>query len=472
MGTPLRASSYIFFADSKAKNETLLIHGIYGTIFFVSRQIAECFRTGALESLPQLCPEDLLRSLHSHKYLTSLTPPEEHSLFISVAREKHRQALLEQRPAFAIIPTYECNLRCVYCFQPHSLHGQSAVITPNLISAAVSAIRRAVEHYCESLQAACSFVDIKLWGGEPLLRKNRDIVLRLVSVLTEKGCKVRAVTNGTEIDEFLEILSPTKLYQLQITLDGVGPIHDQRRPAANRVSTFNQIVSNIGLALSRQVAVGLRVNVDRANQGALDSLNSLIDREGWHSYKHFSCYTSPVTPVQGIVRNSLLPGGQHFRILTNARSTGSCAHIMQPGGYLRYVARHFVDHGAIPADNASYCDANKGYKLLDCNGLVFACENEAGNPAAAIGSYEKGELALAGPNADKWTSRSVADIPECSRCAVALLCGGGCGYNAALTTGSVLRSYCDGFKGTVAEFLPHYIAEAQATSASGCAPKC
>ena len=71
--------------------------------------------------------------------------------------------------------------------------------------------------------------DIALYGGEPLLKENRDIVEYIVRKGCEKGYKFHALTNGYDLDAFVDLLSPELIYKLQITIDGTRDFHNQKR---------------------------------------------------------------------------------------------------------------------------------------------------------------------------------------------------------------------------------------------------
>jgi len=72
--------------------------------------------------------------------------------------------------------------------------------------------------------------------------------------------------------------------------------------------------------------------------------------------------------------------------------------------------------------------------------------DEAGNVEHRVGTYGKGYIELKRELISAWFDRSVAEIEQCSQCAYALVCGGGCAYLAAEEKGTYYASYCDCFQ--------------------------
>ena len=111
------------------------------------------------------------------------------------------------------------------------------------------------------------------FGGEPLLARTRPIVEYFIGKALAAGpASFGAVTNGTELAAFEQLLGPGKIDSLQITLDGPPSRHDARRIHADGSGSFEAIARNITLALELGVRVAVRTNVDRANIGDLPEL--------------------------------------------------------------------------------------------------------------------------------------------------------------------------------------------------------
>ena len=74
-----------------------------------------------------------------------------------------------------------------------------------------------------------------------------------------------AITNGYELDAFLDLLKQIPFSSLQITVDGPEAVHDSRRYLAGGQGSYRRIMENIEKALAIGVSIHLRVNVNRSN---------------------------------------------------------------------------------------------------------------------------------------------------------------------------------------------------------------
>ena len=106
---------------------------------------------------------------------------------------------------------------------------------------------------------------LTLYGGEPLLAENKEIVNYIVEEGVKRGYKFNAITNGYELEHYLDLLSPTKICKLQITIDGPKAIHDTRRIHYKDYGTFDKIIHNISMALKKNIKVSVRMNTDNHN---------------------------------------------------------------------------------------------------------------------------------------------------------------------------------------------------------------
>jgi len=121
----LRTSSYTIFADlPDGDGEVLLVHGYSGAITRVSSSIASYLhsrgdarrRNTSAHASAEAPPDGVIDQLIRRGYLTRTTEEEELAYFATVANKLH-VARRRERPNFVLLLTYDCNLRCSYCFQ-------------------------------------------------------------------------------------------------------------------------------------------------------------------------------------------------------------------------------------------------------------------------------------------------------------------------------------------------------------------
>ena len=444
----LRVSLYVFYADYPHSPHTVLFQGQFGFLDKVDRTTATFLKLGDL-SLERrsnwgVDATTFVRLLE-RGYVTDLSEREERERFILHAISLHHRLLDQDSPHFALIPTYECNLRCSYCFQDHTLHANEAKMTRDIIDKAFASIQEFTAQ--ENKQPSY----IQLWGGEPLLRKNRGTIEAILTRCRALRYPIKAITNGTELEAYSELLGIDGISMVQVTIDGPRPIHNQRRTDELGAPTFDKIVENVSLALDKGVQVDLRMNADRSNLDSLAWIGEFASSKGWTRNNKFRLQPANIAPTRQTHAASLISGAQLLRVLNNAQ-TG--CNLFPESGRIDSLVKFCSSHGRLPLHNATYCSAMQHYYILDPFGDIYACENEAGVRHKRIGTFLSGQLVLDKSATAQWRGRTVANIPECSRCPAALLCGGGCAHSAEMVSGTYYASYCDGFKSVLANDLP------------------
>lgn len=251
----LRFSSYTI--PVKLQNEQgkyMLIHGYTGAMDIVSedflKEISNIF-------LGSNISERMLQTLEKRGYITNRTQEEEYAYVARIAKALYKESTILST-SFTWVVTYNCNFRCPYCFEGRDKKdGRSKfVFTKEQVDLAYAAQEKIQPN--EKLRNKM----ITLYGGEPLLVENKEIVNYIVEEGKKRGYKFVAVTNGYEIDQFLNLLSEDGIYRLQITIDGPKQIHNQRRLHYKDNNTFDKIVNNIKLALDKGIRIVIRMNSD------------------------------------------------------------------------------------------------------------------------------------------------------------------------------------------------------------------
>lgn len=449
----MRASSYIIYSRIPDSDKTIMLQGYRGTVDIVPHDIARLLMTSSKQIKQELLSEvrpETIQTLRSRGYLTDLSPEEELELFKRIARAIHNTT---RKTHFAplIIPTYSCNLRCFYCYQDH-LHneknelyqiGRSNVISEYMVDAAFEAIER-----LQPVEAAGMPVSLGLYGGEPFLAENRPIVEYIIRRARGKGYKVGAISNSSELHAYYDLLGPEGISSIQITLDGDNKSHDCRRICADGSGTYDVITRNVTESLKRGVSIALRINVDRDNVGDLPELTRKFVEYGWTSYKNFRAYTAPLHSYEVARFNSNMSQSQLADALDQIKDRlayplSSTQKSTQEGTFSQFFGN--TSQGSGPF-KTGVCSAVFGMYIFDPYGDVYACWDEAGNKEHRVGVYGKGFVELNRDRLAAWLDRSVSEVDQCSKCAYALVCGGGCAYLAAEDKGTYYASYCDNFQ--------------------------
>jgi len=468
----LRTSNFtIFVSLPENEHEILLVHGYTGAYDKVSRPIADFLRrrggkTAAKplygdwsdEPSPAGEGEDpsdsLIDHLYAQGYLTELSPEQEEAFFERLATRLHQRAL-QQPPSYIFMPTYDCNLRCGYCYQDHmrtdcNLHHLLRTMKRPMVDRIFAAIPRI--EALHGLEAGARWRrSFGLFGGEPLLAANRPIVEHILDRALDLGeADIWAVSNGTELGAYRDLLGRSGISRIQITLDGTPHQHDQRRIYADGSGSFERIAAGIDVTLGQGAAVSLRINVDRNNLNDLPAVARELAARGWTAQPGFSAYTSPVRAGNGKTDpRGTLSTWDLDRELTLLRSEHpEIAVLSRPDEGLRARARRIFDSSEeiLPSLRPSFCGAHDRMYIFDPFGDIYACWERTGDPQVRIGRVlPAGEVELQQEQIALWRGRTVASSPVCRKCRYALHCGGGCAVLAQGSNGSFNSNYCDGF---------------------------
>ncbi len=435
----MRTSDYTMMADLPGSGRVLLVHGYSGAVDVVASEVAAFLREAADGCAH--APEDILpqtaAQLRQRGYLTDKTPEEERDLMCRIADAIHRRD--RRYTTFHLIPTYDCQLRCPYCIQAGRDGRDAERGETHMDEATVDAAFRAIEKLQPEDQQRAP---ITLYGGEPLMPRNLEIVEYMVQRSTEAGYALHATTNGVGLAHYRHLLGAGKIEEIQITLDGPQPIHDQRRIGPDGRGTFAAISDNIALALQAGVDVSLRTNVDRSNLSLIPELARFYREQGWAAHENFHPYChvvyAPSTARQTLSPVEMMQGLQRLQA---SHPELSC---LRTDFGLRRTVFGLLRQTGLPRLQPSFCGANRAMYLFDPSGDVYACWEAVRTPEGKLGRYVP-DLELDDEAVERWRARTVANIPQCRKCPYALLCGGGCAQRAFWETGDLYEPHCADF---------------------------
>lgn len=496
----LRASSYtIYVALPGNDDEMVLVHGYTGAYNKVSRTVANFVRS--LESGPPPKPlygdwstepaaqiDDVIGSplpssetmdlLAKRGFLTGMSVDEEVGYLARTVKSVHKRAS-QSSPSFLFMPTYNCNLRCAYCFQDHmrtdtKFRHLLRTISREMVDRVLSSFP-AIEETHGIAPRHVGRRRVGFFGGEPLLAESRPIVEYIMNRAQAMGpVDFWAVTNATELESYTDLLGADGISYIQITMDGPPEEHDKRRIYADGSGSFTRIAANLDLSLSLGVKVSLRMNIDRSNIQFLPAFADMIVERGWHKSPNFSAYTAPITNASQ--QTTLVELRQKFFTsweLDQAISTLRTEHenmrvIGRPDDQMISRARSLLENqaDATASFKSSFCGAHTGMYLFDAFGDIYACWERTGDPTVRIGRVkEDGQLEMNESVNRMWRTRTSASNPTCRKCRYALNCGGGCAVLAEGRSGKMHSNHCDDY----ADRFRHSVAVAYGSLVSGTA---
>ena len=425
--------------------EYALINGLYGAVDIVSPQefalISDAMHT---PSLLQELPKSRLETLTDRGHIVSSEAQESEDLRI-ISRI---HTLLYGRGGVGLIlaPTYNCNLRCSYCFERHRLARGLDWLERTMSDSLLESIFAQLKDY---KSRGYSVKGCSLYGGEPLLARNKALIRKICEHCRQMDMSIGAVTNGCDLDQFLDLIDEYKISSIQVTVDGVGDVHDRRRPFAEGRGSYSRIMDNIALALSHGVKISLRVNVGRSNLSSITELPEEFKKRGFTESENFSYYFKAVdSPDDGMtdseVMNEILKSGVNFEEAAELESDYSVAARNLAG---------WLDKNSWPALHTTYCGSENGMHVIGPDGLIYTCWNFVGMDEKATGFVEDGRFFYNFETA-KWKTRTVDKMTPCRDCPILMLCGGGCARHGAddLTIGM-----CEGNREIFAEAAPRLL---------------
>lgn len=434
----LRPSSYTI-VELFDENRYILAHGYTGALDIVPAKVGLTLKNKYAQPETELS-DKTIECLCKRGYLTSLSKADERSYFLRIAQTKEQYARTIAKKHFTIVVTYDCNFNCPYCFEkelfPDSEAKRKVIISRQMVDKIYDCIPE-----IESNQARLNPV-IMLFGGEPLLSANKDIIEYIVDKGRRNGYIFTATSNGYDLDAFQHLLGQNGIKSIQITLDGIQHTHDSRRGHSITGESYDKILSNIKKALDYNTAIRVRVNSDSQNYKDLSNLERELDSKGILKHPAFSIYAEYIS------------GGVNFNPSTyakpNARFTRKdfiehCESVTHKTilddriyGNINNAIKNKTSLSLLPM----HCTAHFGSYIFDPFGKIYSCYDEIGKPDAYIGTYSDG-LSWNEPIKNKWFGKSIMSAQRCPDCKYGLLCGGGC-FSKTLISGNN-RNYCDEF---------------------------
>lgn len=324
---------------------------------------------------------------------------------------------VDSAPNFVLVPSYACNLKCNYCYeQTYSIDSKKYKSGTDLIDKQLKFVDEYVKNFKKS-----AGIHITIMGGEPLLSAQYDTIKYLIDCAAKRSYIIDVVTNGVDLDQFIPLLTSPVVDHIQVTLDGIQEIHDKRRVFHDGSGSFSRIIRNIQLALSHQIKVFLRVNLDAENIESLPLLAQLLLSLNNNDYLFPYIYLLQDGGCSGdanVIRE--LSGVD--QIYTLEKNNPEVAIFSKRYHPMQLINSIFKNEKFIPC--LRHCGASANQYILDCNGLIYKCWHGIGNEQYACGKY----IPKIEWNASmlKWKNRNTLRLKKCTTCKYRYICGTGC----------------------------------------------
>lgn len=418
----MRTSSYIIPVKLESEtNKYMLIHGYTGAMDIVTDSLLAKIKNISSENT---LSEKIVQALQKRGYITDKNEEEEYAYVARIANALHQKSK-QLLTSFALVITYNCNFRCPYCFEEKSnKDGIRRIVFNKRMADKVFNAMEQIQPHKELKENT-----ILLYGGEPLLAENKDIVKYIIEKGIKHGYKFSAITNGYDLDAFQDLLSPEMICKLQITIDGDKFIHNQRRIHFQGYETFDKIISNIKLALEKNAHVSVRINTDNINIGTINNLKQYLDERGYFSYPNFNISSA-------ILKDYESSNNGNIEFLTpqsyiNKHEQNNTIPFCQDHGLFQLINHAMLKQHPLTF-HSIYCSSQAGEYIFDPLGNIYPCLEVVGNNNHIIGSYSNDSINWNETNVQYWHNYNISKHKLCKHCQYALLCSGGCPIHTRL----------------------------------------
>lgn len=429
----MQVSTYeIAFPFSDDKH--VLMNGLYGAIDIVPSEDAELLTQAKNDPslLERFSPSKLEMLIDRGHIVNDL---EQEAQDLRIISRLHTLIVGRGEAGIVLIPTYNCNFRCVYCFEQHRLSRGQEWLEHTMTPSMLDDIFRQVKDF---KARGYSVKSCSLYGGEPLLARNKDLIRDICERCRENDMSVSAVTNGYDLDSFIDIIDEFKFSSLQITVDGLKEIHDQQRPFAGGGNSYDKIMSNIGLALEHGINVSVRSNVTDRNISGIKTLQEEFKSRGFTDKSCFRYYFRAVFDSDNAVSDE--------DVLNELIRTGTpleeAIRLARVYFQIEEGLSSWLNKKIVPRLNPTFCGAENGAYVIDPYGKIFSCWELVGKDGEETGFIDGGRF-MYNFNIAKWRTRTSDRMPKCSKCPYLMLCGGGC---ARAGLKHLMEGRCDDFQ--------------------------
>lgn len=315
--------------------------------------------------------------------------------------------------------TYLCNLHCPHCLTASGDKREGELTTGEAF--------RLIDNLAEA-----KLLNLSLSGGEPFLREDLP---ELIAYAAARNIRTDIASNGVVIpDAVLKRLKDLPLFNIQISLDGIGETHDAFR---GRPGAFLAILANIARLKGEGIAVSISTTATSANYREIPGLIDLAYELGASAYKAI-----PFLPAGRGAANAHLS-------LSRAQYEEFSRSLLAKAG--EYTGRLSVATDTIfscllteimdmeDSDGAMGCSAGYDTLSIGSDGTVYPCPFLQILPLGNLLEVPLQELWQTAPVLQTLRSITKASLDEpCQSCSYAPAhCRGGCRASALLHSGSL-----------------------------------
>ena len=363
---------------------------------------------------------DILKLLVKEKILVPIDADE-----IAFLQASSRSFVNQSELGLMILPTHQCNCRCVYCYEDFKSGTMTKFVQDNLFD------------FVKDRLNECSAMDVAWFGGEPLMALNviRELSPKFIDYCkkVKKRYSACMTTNGTllKLETFKELLR-YKIVSYQITIDGTKITHDQQRPLSNGGSSYDLIIKNL-LDIkkeykNRKFFILLRINLTKQSlvniEEYIEEFTRLFEYDSRFRL-HFNIAADWGGERISNFSNSLLKSEDH--VLDKIKA------IIESRGNELSIQKMDSEYGVCKFNPGCYV-GYKNYFTIDATGFIYKCAQTIRYGIKPIGDLNTHPYVIDEYEYSKWdnvANNNVIPI-ECKNC---FLLPTGCYKNSCVVGG-------------------------------------
>ena len=203
------------------------------------------------------------RFLFDKRFIVESNKVEQNKLILTTLSQRYQTNSM----SLTIAPTNGCNFACPYCYESNKKFNH---MSKRVEDGLIDFIKRG-----DTIRS----LNVTWYGGEPTtaLKTLKSLSFRMQEAV--KYYNAHMITNGYNLDKIVDDIENLKITRIQITLDGTKPSHDKTRCLIGGQGSFDKIISNIKLLLSKndKVRIAIRMNISNDNKDEYEKLYHYLE---------------------------------------------------------------------------------------------------------------------------------------------------------------------------------------------------
>ena len=339
----------------------------------------------------------------------------------------YRDRFNDDMLGLTIVPTADCNFRCIYCYEKNSIRKEK--MSKDTMDKIID--------FVNNKSSSLKHLSITWYGGEPLLAlaEIEYMSKKFFDICKKNNISYSAgiVTNGYLLTiKNLKKLKELKINDIQITIDGDKESHNKRRCLENGSGTFDKIIENIDKGKELLPPTSLRINVDKSNYKNIYGLLNLLMKKGLNKY---------VYPYLGHVKN----GNDTYDYDICLSIEDFSKLVIEFDRLIKNTPNHNY-----PVLKTVSCTADRFNSfVIDVDGTLYRCWDDVGMSELKTGNINNLNL---NKEFTKYLTMDATLDDNCSKCKFLAICMGSCPKNFYNKNRN-----CSKYKYILYDFLSYYV---------------